>query len=309
MTTPTEAVPGVPLGAQASSSAEARATRPFWWSVRRELWENRSVWIAPLTVASIVLFGFVLSTWGLAGRRRAALLLDAAQQRAKIGGIYDMAAIMLIVTGLVVAIFYALDALHGERRDRSILFWKSLPVSDRTTVLSKATIPFVVIPALVFALVVVVQALMFALTSVVLLAHGMSPATTLIGWNPVEQTIILGYGLLALVLWHAPLYGWFIFVSGWARRAIVLWAVVPIIGLSALFRVAWGSTDVCSLLVYRAIGGMNEAFIFTEGGSIHSLSQLTPGTFFGAPGLWIGLALAAVFLAAAVRVRRNREPI
>jgi ABC-2 type transport system permease protein len=220
-----------------------------------------------------------------------------------------MAALVLIVTGLIVTLFYCLDALYGERRDRSLLFWKSMPASDRTTVLAKAAIPFVVIPAIVFALVMAVQLLMLLITSVVLLAHGMSPASTLGAWNPAARVVILAYGLFALVLWHAPIYAWLIFVSAWARRAVLLWAIVPLIAFSALFRVGWSSEEICSLLIYRAIGGMSEAFIFTRGSAVSSLSQLTPGKFFGAPGLWVGLALAAVLLAAAVRVRRNREPI
>ena len=56
--------------------------------------------------------------------------------------------------------FYCLDALYGERRDRSILFWKSLPVSDLTTVLSKASIPIVVLPLLTFAVTVATQLIM-----------------------------------------------------------------------------------------------------------------------------------------------------
>ncbi|HEU5163323.1 MAG TPA: ABC transporter permease, partial [Thermoanaerobaculia bacterium] len=151
--------------------------------------------------------------------------------------------------------------------------------------------------------------LMLLLSSAVLLANGMSPVSTLSAWNPAAQSIILLYALVALVTWHAPIYAWFIFVSGWARRAIVLWAIIPIIAFSALFRVGWSSEEICSLLVYRAIGGMREAFIFTRGSSISSLSQLTPGKFFTMPGLWVGLALAAVLLAVAIRVRRNREPV
>src|SRR5437870_6458459 len=120
------------------------ATQRFYWSMRRELWENRSIYIAPLMVAIVVLFGFLVSTIGLPERRRAVLLLDPAKARAAIEAPYDMAAIMLILTAFIVGVFYCLDALHGERRDRSILFWKSLPVSDLTTLLSKATIPLVV---------------------------------------------------------------------------------------------------------------------------------------------------------------------
>ena len=39
------------------------------------------------------------------------------------------------------------------------------------------------------------------------------------------------------------------------------------------------------------------------------MTHLTPGNFLSSPGLWIGLAIAAAFLAAAVRLRRYREPI
>src|SRR6266702_6165710 len=112
-------------------------TRPFYWSVRRELWEKRSIYIAPLIVAMVVLFGFLVSTAGLPERRRAVLLLDPGKTRAAIEAPYNMAAIMLILTAFIIGVFYCLDALYGERRDRSILFWKSLPVSDLTTLLSK----------------------------------------------------------------------------------------------------------------------------------------------------------------------------
>lgn len=308
MTTPTDGMPG-PAGSETKQAAAGAARRPFFWSVRRELWENRSIYMAPLAVAAVALLGFAISTIGLAERRRAALLLDEAQRRAKIAAPYDTVAFILIVTGLIVAVVYCLDALYGERRDRSILFWKSLPVSDVTAVLSKASIPLVVLPSILFAITVIAHLLMFLLTSAVLLAHGMSPLSTFAGWNPLEHSLILLYGLVALALWHAPLYAWFLLVSGWARRAVFLWAVLPLVALSALFRVAWGSTDVCSLLVHLVIGWMNEAFLIEKGGAISSLSQLTPGTFLTTPGLWLGLVLAATFLAAAVRVRRNREPM
>src|SRR5438034_5261939 len=151
------------------------ATRSFYLSVRRELWENRSIYIAPLIVAIVVLFGFLVSTIGLPERRRAVLLLDPAKARAAIEAPYDMAAIMLILTAFIVGVFYCLDALHGERRDRSILFWKSLPVSDRTTLLSKVTIPLVALPLVTFAIVVATQLVMLLWTSAFLIIHGMSP--------------------------------------------------------------------------------------------------------------------------------------
>src|SRR6059036_4004425 len=88
----------------------AAAPRPLYWSVWRELWENRSIYIAPLAVAAFEVFGFAISTIGLADRRRAVLLLDAAHQRAAIEQPYDLAAMMMIFTAFIVGVFYCLDA-------------------------------------------------------------------------------------------------------------------------------------------------------------------------------------------------------
>src|SRR5438876_10890649 len=168
----------VPESAGVSDPGDRPATpQPFYWSVRRELWENRSIYVAPILVAIVVLFGFLVSTIGLPERRREVLLLDPAQARAAIEAPYDMAAIMLILTAFIVGVFYCLDALYGERRDRSILFWKSLPVSDSTTVLSKTSIPVVVLPLLAFAITVATQLAMLLLSSAVLLGSGLSAGT------------------------------------------------------------------------------------------------------------------------------------
>src|SRR5437868_9431557 len=169
--------------AQASSAenhgpAADATTRPFYWSVWRELWENRSIYIAPLIVAGVQVFGFALSAIGLAERRQGVLLLDPAKQRLNIEPPYDIVAMIMILTVFVVGVFYCLDALHGERRDRSVLFWKSLPVSDLTTMLAKLFVPLVVLPVIAFLLVIVVHLIMLLITSVVLVVHGMSPATT-----------------------------------------------------------------------------------------------------------------------------------
>src|SRR5512132_2059662 len=171
--------------------------QPFYWSVWRELWENRSIYVAPILVAIVVLFGFLVSTIGLPERRRAALLLDPAKTRAAIEAPYDMAAIMLILTAFIVGVFYCLDALYGERRDRSILFWKSLPVSDLTTVLSKASIPLLILPLVTFVIIVATQFVMLLWSSVVLLTSGLA-GTTWTRFNLLEQSLILLYSLVAL---------------------------------------------------------------------------------------------------------------
>jgi len=286
-------------------------TRPWYWSVWRELWENRSIYIAPLIVAAFEVFGFAISTIGLADRRRAVLLLDAAHQRAAIEQPYDLAAMMMIFIVFIVGVFYCLDALHSERRDRSILFWKSLPVSDLTTVLSKVTIPLVVLPLIAFAIVVCVQVIMLLQTSVVLIFHGMSPATTWARFPVFQNWLVLLYGLAAIALWHAPIYGWLLLVSGWARRATFLWAVLPIIAIQIFEKITFNASYFGSLVKHRLMGFATDAFEFhgRDHPTIDSLAQLTPGRYLSSPGLWIGLVFAAAFLAAAVRLRRYRGPL
>src|SRR6267143_4908444 len=286
-------------------------TRPLYWSVRRELWENRSIYIAPLIVAAFEVFGFAISTIGLAERRRAVLLLDPAHQRAAIEQPYDLVAMMMIFIAFIVGVFYCLDALHGERRDRSILFWKSLPVSDLTAVLSKATIPLVVLPLIAFAIIACVHVIMVLETGVVLIFHGMSPATTWAHVPVFQNWLVLLYGLVAIALWHAPIYGWLLLVSGWARRAIFLWAVLPLIAIQIFERITFGTSYFGSFLKHRIFGFAPDTFDF-QGRTkpvIDSLVQLTPGRYLSSAGLWIGLLVAAVFLAAAVRLRRYRGPL
>ncbi len=286
------------------------STQPFYWSVRRELWENRSIYVAPLIVAVVVLFGFLVSTVGMPQRRQAVLLLDPAHQRAAIEAPYDVAAMTLILTAFIVGVFYCLDALHSERRDRSILFWKSLPVSDLTTVLSKASVSLAILPLVIFGIIVLVQFFMLLWSSAILLPSGLA-ATTWTRFNLLQQSVILLYSLIVIVLWHAPIYAWSLLISGWARRATFLWAVLPLLAIGVLEKFAFDTSHFASILKDRLFGAANTAFAFQphRGVAIDSLVQLTPGRYLTTPGLWIGLAFAAIFVAVAVRQRRYRGPI
>jgi ABC-2 type transport system permease protein len=294
-------------GAPSRASKSFPALRLLIWSVRRELWENRSIYAAPLAVATFALFGFLVRAFALPERRRALLLLDPARRQAAIEQPYDLVAILLLINALLVGLFYCLDALHGERRDRSILFWKSLPVSDRTSILAKASIPLVVLPAISFVLIVATQLIMLGLSTAILLASRLS-ATAWTQPNLFLHTLILLYGLVVLALWHAPLYSWLLLVSGWARRATFLWAVLPPLGIAVLERIAFNTSYFGEFLAYRLGGGIEAAFAFGPKGSVDALSQLTPGKFLATPGLWLGLACAWAFLAGAVRLRRVGGP-
>ena len=314
MNNPSNTVPESPIEPQPIAPAPMSATRPLCWSVRRELWENRSIYVAPLIAAGVVLFGFAISAIGMPGRRRATLLLDPVQQRARIEIPYDVVAMMLMLTAFLVGVFYCLDALHGERRDRSILFWKSLPVSDLTTVLAKAIIPLVVLPLLTFAIIEATHFTIMLISTAVLLPSGLGSTT----WTILplfQMSVILVYGLVTMALWQAPLFGWLLLVSGWARRATFLWAVLPWLAVCAVERIAFNTSHFPFFLGRRITGNFADAFVVVKqahGGvvpMVDRLTQLDPLKFLGSRGLWIGLVVAAVFLAAAVRLRRYRGPL
>src|SRR6266481_847725 len=293
MNSPSNTLGGSPASSELlAPSSSATAPRPFYWSVWRELWEHRSIYVAPLIVAAVQVFALAISTIGLAERRRAVLLLDApVKQRGAIEATYDAAAMMMIFVVFIVGVFYCLDALHGERRDRSILFWKSLPVSDLTTVLSKLTIPLVILPAISFAIVVCVQVIMLLMSSTVLLFNEVSPATTWAQFPVFQNWAVLLYGLIAIALWHAPIYGWLLLVSGWARRATFLWAVLPLLAIGIFEKITFNTSYFASMLKHRLMGFAAEAFDFQAHtrSTIDSLAQLTPGKYLSTPGLCIGL--------------------
>jgi ABC-2 type transport system permease protein len=283
------------------------ALQPFRWSLRRELWENRSLYIAPVVVAVFAFIAFTISTIGMPARRRNTLTLDPASQRAAVGAPYVVVSVILLVAAFIVGIFYCLDALYGERRDRSILFWKSLPLSDVTAVLAKASIPMLVLPAITFVITVLTQFIMLLWSTLVLLPSGQA-GTTWTRFPLPERSLFLLYGLVVIALWHAPLYAWFLFLSAWARRAVFLWAFLPVFVLAIFEKIALHTTYVGTFLRNRLVG-FDKAFAFGPHGRLDSFSQLTPGTFLTTPGLWLGLIFAALCLAAAVQLRRSREPI
>jgi len=111
-----------PAQAQTSNATATSWGRQMLWCVRREIWENRSIYVAPLAVAGLALVACVISVAGLPQRLRAAAGLDALQQLEILEKPFDMAGLLIMGVTFLVALFYCLDALYGERQDRSILF-------------------------------------------------------------------------------------------------------------------------------------------------------------------------------------------
>jgi ABC-2 type transport system permease protein len=277
--------------------------------VRRELWEFRSIYIAPLAAAGVVMFGFLISLLWLPRTVQAMAALDPAQRHKALAHPYDIAAGLIMMAAFIVSIFYSLDALYGERRDRSILFWKSLPVSDLTTVLAKASIPMVILQLLSFAIAAATLWIMLLLSSVVVLGSGGSVVAYWTQLSLFRMLLMLLYHLVTVhMLWYAPLYAWLMLVSAWARRTPFLWAVLPPFAIAIFEKIAFRSSHFTALLQYRiggpeAVGSMQGNFPIQPG------MHLAPGRFMSSPGLWAGLIVAAIFIAAAVRLRHYREPI
>lgn len=309
MTTASNTVPGA-FDSRPIAPPTLSVTQPLYWSIRRELWENRSIYLAPLGVAGAFLFAFVISLVHLPAKIRATAAIGPMQQHMVIAEPYDFVALLIMGAGFLVAIFYSLDALHGERRDRSILFWKSLPVSDLTTVLAKVSIPTVVIPLLTFAITIATQWIMLMLSSIVLLANGLGGTTI---WNDLpwfQMSLMLFYHLVAgHGLWYAPIYGWLLLVSAWAKRATFLWAAFPLLAIVVIEKIVFSTSHFAGLLQYRFSGGPDSDALQSMNRTMTSLPHFHLGMFLTSTGLWIGLAFTALCLAGAVRLRRSQGPI
>jgi ABC-2 type transport system permease protein len=304
MNIPSNTINGSSLGSQGIAPRTISYTQSFYWSVRRELWENRSIYFIPLIAAAIFLFGFLINLINLRYHIRA-----VAWTHETFIMPHEISGALIMGTALIVGIFYSLDALYGERRDRSVLFWKSLPVSDLTAVLSKLSIPLVVIPLLSFAITLVTQCIMLLLSSVVLLGSGMNIGA-LWGQEPLFRVSLeLFYHIITVHgLWYAPIYGWLLLVSAGAPRAPFLWAVLPPFVICGVEKIAFNTTHFLILLEQRFMGPPDPAMPISAGASVDPM-RLIPHHFLSQPGLWAGLAVAALFLAIAVRLRRYRGPI
>jgi len=303
MNAQTNAVSDSRFESEAIAQPLTRPTRPFFWSVRRELWENRSIYIVPLIAAGLGVLAILVGSISRPGFQ---MSHDGGPpQQLPAQNLLNFISLLIMGVTFVVAIFYCLDAFYGERRDRSILFWKSLPVSDTTATLGKASIPMVIIPLLTFAIAAATQWIVLAIEAVSIPAHGGS-----LGHVPLLQMqAALLYHLIAVHgLWYAPIFAWFLLVSAFAPRAPILWAVLPPVVLEILEGIAFHTSYFKHYLSYRFSGAPAGDLGRSMDMASNPFSGISVGHFLASPGLWTGLLLAAIFLAAAVQLRRYRSP-
>ena len=301
---------------------------PFMVLVRRELWEHRSLIWAPLAMALTII---VLSLLGAAQDiALPGVVRDADELRDFLSTLMVGLLVPQLLVGLVVVFFYLLDCLFTERRDRSILFWKSLPVSDAQTVLSKLFVALVAMPLWIWALSLVVGLVVFGVLAAKVSG---TPAAALGTWHGEDwlalQATLLGK-LAVAALWYLPVAGWLLLVSVLAKRAQFLWAKLQFLAVAIAERVVLGSNSVAAFVVGRLFGLGQGLFSISAktttttttdgaGGSVvvesvtHSQSMDSEFSLFAVPEvlaspcLWIGVAVGAALVYAAIRVRQRSD--
>jgi ABC-2 type transport system permease protein len=280
--------------------------------IRRELWEHRSLWIVPLVVAALVII--------------AALLGSVQLDRADLGKVHDHVAqfamfhsALTVPQFLLLAIlvpFYLLDCLYAERKDRSILFWKSLPVSDAQTVLSKLIVALAIVPLGVYALTVVTD---IAASGILAVRFRNSEfLSTLLRWDLGAwlhtQWFILA-AFVVVMLWYAPIAAYLLLVSAAAKRNAILWATLPPLLALIAEKIAYHTNYVGALLAYRLNGIWGKLGIAHEysgnsavGGDQAAAAMAITGPLWVLQNidLWLGLIVTVLLVWLTIRIRRHQ---
>ena len=259
------------------------------WSIliRREFWENRSLWIAPLSAALFMIVGSIALAVKVADVRfdPPPMSLGSADQALDVT--IMIYATLILGVGSLAGGAYLLDCLYTERKDRSILFWKSLPVSDAQTVLAKAAVVAVVLPVGLYALTVVTHLAASLIVSIAPPA-GSPMAAPWHGALLVRAYLHLAGTVLLNTLWYAPLMAYAMLASVLSRRSPLVTAALPLVVLAAGERALLGSSRIW-LYLWRRI------------------SLVMDERMWVSPQLWGGALLAVGIVLLVIRLRRYRD--
>jgi ABC-2 type transport system permease protein len=286
----------------------------YIWLVRREFWENRAIWMIPLAMSVFLL---LVALFGRVD------LLSASEQvpGSSLGQAFLAAvAVTFFAVMSIYAAWYLLDCLYADRKDRSVLFWKSLPISDATTVMSKLATALIVIPLVYFAAADLTTLLMAFIISV--------RARSFLGgalWQAdlwLQMQTLWLYMIVTTAIWYLPLAGYLLVISSWATRAVTLWSLLPPIALILGERWFFGTHVVAHQLGVRLFGFPDVAFNANLGswasttvdhdsshGPADILSFLDIGGFISSAQTWIGAAAGVALIFAAIQLRMRRTEI
>ena len=328
-----------------SGSTAARSRlRKFGWLLRRELWENRGgfFWapvIAGIVICTLSLLGALAGTLHISGIERPRNLnvgmaqAEFARQMGFIGdgGLLAGVGIVALVLGFVV-FFYCLGTLHDDRRDRSILFWKSLPVSDWLSVAAKLSWALLLAPALAIAIGLLIGVCLLLISALMLKINDMPGAWSMIVHSHPLRVAVNALGIVPVyAAWSLPTVGWLMLCSAFARSKPFLWAVLtPLLSatllswMGALPGISMPHGSIWYVLAYRGLLSLAPGSWYIDGallgrlaasaGSIESpadvmrIVDLSRGWhIFAGSDVWIGMAAGAAMIAAAIWLRRRDD--
>ena len=207
----------------------------------------------------------------------------------------------LILILIMVSYNYLLGALYHDRKDRSILFWKSMPVSEWEEVLSKLAVAMLVAPLVFIAVSIVLQLVAILLGMLMLWRMDMDPFELIIGhveFAPLFLNQVGGW--LLSMLWLAPMYCWILLASSMAKRSPFMLAIAPVIGLILLEKIFLGTDYVADALIHHTphvLDGADSMPFYFDGPNWASVDY---------PRLAGGLVFSGVALWGAVYMRRYR---
>jgi ABC-2 type transport system permease protein len=214
--------------------------------VRREFWENKGAFrttplvIGGIFLAAMVMFLVTFNQFDNEFQSLKELLRFLAQQDVDVrdrilhAANLEISAIFSTVLAFVV-FFYLLGSLYDDRKDRSILFWKSLPASDTLTLASKLLAAMVVAPFIFWVVYVITHIVIMALFAVVVMVLGENPWTLFLSLgSPFKAWSLVLLSYFAQSIWALPLYGWLMLVSSFAPRIPLLFAILPPVVLGVL---------------------------------------------------------------------------
>lgn len=306
--------------------------------LRREYLENRGAFLwTPLVLTGlmvVLLFGSLLfvpsatihlpaGEGGEISGGMAALFSQLAEagvrmQKAVVAGLLSAIVMPALIALGFVIFFTLLGSLYEERRDRSILFWKSMPVSDLAEVSSKLAAALLLAPVIFLVIGYLVQFLSWAFLLVMALIVGEGAGAVMAGgWPLLLSWLQLPVLLLAWVAWSLPVWSWVLFCSAYAPRTPFAFAVVPVLGLMAIEGIffdthafaSWFGRHLSGLPAVRQMTGNVMEADLVEGmrmkiDMLVSPDILAPLASFADPDLWFGLAVSAALIAGTVWLRR-----
>lgn len=230
--------------------------------------------------------------------------------------IYWMSAIVPGLALPFVILFSLLGALYEERRDKSILFWKSMPVADWQEVLAKLLMPAFGAPLIFLGITFALQVVIALLLSIIVLVQG-GPALELwpIGLMVATWAQGIAFGFFKM-LWMMPVLTWLLFVSAFASRLPFLFALVPPLVLIAVEGIFFGSSNFAAWLGAHLGGWQFEDLLTDSGQDLNGprdmLSFILGISIFDLAGetlghvrFWIGMIVSGAFFYGSVRLRQR----